>query len=886
MILIPMSSFVRRAPFAAILLFSLYNSLSHSASGFTEKTPSICSPEGEDRILKTLAVKQEDPVISSALTRLISDLSSKDSVKVWVFFTDKAIFSQKQLQEAKVAIKNSLNSSALKRRLRNNVRVDLLDLSVNQDYINQVLKIGGKLKHRSRWLNAISIKVQVGDIKKIARLPFVKRIKKVASFKQKPLRIESFRRNLYREKSLAGYGRDYGPSLSQLNQINVPVVHDMGFKGENVIVGLLDTGYRKDHQAFASAFSESRVLAEWDFVNNDGNTQNEEGDPPDQHNHGTCTWSALGGEYEGKLYGPAFKASFALAKTEDISVEEQIEEDNWVAGMEWSDSIGAEVISSSLGYSDWYVYSDFDGNTCVTTIAADIAASRGIVVCNAMGNYGPGDGTLIAPADADSILACGAVYPSGEIWGGSSRGPTYDGRTKPEVVAQGVNTYCARASGIDHYGQASGTSLSTPLVAGCVAVLLSAHPHWTVMQIRETLMMTANHSSSPDNSYGWGLIDLFAALNYDPTGALTIQHDLPLFTSDTLNPYDILVSIVPGNGLIEDSLFLFWRSDTLSPFIKQNLQPLGSQQYRGQIPTQSAKTVVQYYFSARDSLNNLVNLPLGAPNCKFKLHIATDFITLDFENGLSLWKMGGINNHWCLTSADSHQGRFSLTDSPQGDYQNNTNSWAEVKNSFDLTHAESPELAFWHRFQLGTGDSGFVEVSVDKGKSWERLPPSFVGIQDEWTQVNLPLDSYIGCANLKFRFRLSCNEAEAKDGWFIDDVQINFKPTLVQEEPVSIPIGFSLGQNFPNPFNSSTLIPFTVNGSRFGVRSPIHTTIKVYNIKGQLVKTLLNEKKHLGKYTVIWDGRNERGREVSSGIYFYQLATEDNKITRKMILLR
>ena len=214
----------------------------------------------------------------------------------------------------------------------------------------------------------------------------------------------------------AAYNLNYGSSLAQMEQVNVPVLHDLGYNGTGIIVAMFDTGYRKDHEAFALAFSESRVLAEYDFIFDDFETQNEDGiDAFNQHDHGTYTWSTLGGAMDNRLYGPAYGASFILAKTEDVRSETQVEEDNWVAAMEWADSIGADVVSSSLAYSDWYSYSDFDGETAVTTIAANTATSLGIVVCNAMANSGPGYGTLHAPADAFEILSCGAVDVNGVI---------------------------------------------------------------------------------------------------------------------------------------------------------------------------------------------------------------------------------------------------------------------------------------------------------------------------------------------------------------------------------------------------------------------------------------------------------------------------------------
>lgn len=880
-----MFTFSNRWLISLVLTFVLLCSTYFLSAGSMEEAQFIERPEKNEWVSCLLVLPKADPVISPSLRQFLSFCSPEDSLKVWVFFTDKGIFSLEQYEEAKANFKSSLVSFALKRRVKNKSEIDLLDLPVNQNYVDEILELGGTLRQRSRWLNAASIEIPKSRIEKIAEFPFVREIKRVEGFKREPEEIQRIHGQFYRPKEFAGYGRNYGSSLPQLKQINVPIVHDMGYKGQNVIVCMMDTGFRKDHQAFAIVFAESRVLAEYDFINHDTNTQNEQGDPLDQHNHGTCTWSTLGGEYDGQLYGPAYKAEFVLAKTENISSETPIEEDNWVAGMEWADSIGAEVISSSLGYSNWYTNSDFDGNTCVTTIAADIAASRGIVVCNAMGNEGPKDSTLIAPADADSIIACGAVDQFDTIAYFSSRGPTYDGRIKPEVVARGVSTRCADPLNVTEYTNVGGTSLSTPLVGGCAAVLLSAHPDWTVMQTREALMMTANNASSPNNTYGWGLIDLFAALNYTPSGALTIQHDPPLFTSDTLNSYIIFATIIPGNGLNEDSLFLYWRSDTLSSFIKQSLQLIGSNHYQAEIPPQSEGTILYYYLSAQDTLNNVITYPLGAPRFKFKFYVATDFITYDFEDGLFHWETGGVNDFWNLTSASAHNGLFSLTDSPLGNYTDNTDSWAGIKESFDLTDAENPQLSFWHKYQLWSGDTGFVEIDTDGGKGWERISV-FVDSLNEWTQVNLPLDSYIGHASVRFRFHLTADNTGTADGWYIDDLQINFQPTSVEEEPTSVPSAFALYQNYPNPFNPATRIPFTVHSLQFKVHSPIPITLKIYNTIGQKVRTLVDEPMRVGKYELIWDGKNDEGKDVASGIYFYQLTTGDNQITRKMVLLR
>jgi PKD repeat protein len=297
-----------------------------------------------------------------------------------------------------------------------------------------------------------------------------------------------------------------------LNQINVPAAHTAGYDGSGVTLAIFDTGFRKTHQAFAQHYADGRVLGEWDFINEDGNTANEGGDQSSQWNHGTLIWSVSGGNRDGSIYGPAYKANFLLAKTEDVASETPVEEDNWVAALEWADSAGADVITSSLGYSDWYTYADFDGNTATITLAANTAAGLGIVLCNSMGNSGPAAGTLTAPADAFDMIAVGAVSSSGTIASFSSRGPTFDGRMKPEVCAQGVSTYSASSSGDALYTTASGTSLSTPLVAGAACLLVQARPSFTPQLIRQAFMETASRANTPDNTYGWGIINMMSAL--------------------------------------------------------------------------------------------------------------------------------------------------------------------------------------------------------------------------------------------------------------------------------------------------------------------------------------------------------------------------------------
>jgi subtilisin family serine protease len=277
---------------------------------------------------------------------------------------------------------------------------------------------------------------------------------------------------------------------------------------------MLDTGFQRDcHPALKAQI----VEAEWDFINGDDDTSYDpDQDDPGQPFHGSITLCAVGGYELGRYIGPAYNAHFILAKTEDVTDEQPIEEDRWVQGIEWADSLGADIVSSSLGYTKWYTYEDLDGNTAVTTIASDIAASKGIVVVQSAGNMRTHDWYyVIVPADADSIIAVGAVDSLGYLADFSSAGPTYDDRTKPEVCARGVNTVSAspfETSSV--YRQYDGTSLSAPLVSGAAALILQAHPDWSPVVVRQAMMETADNASSPDNDYGWGIIDVMAAIHW------------------------------------------------------------------------------------------------------------------------------------------------------------------------------------------------------------------------------------------------------------------------------------------------------------------------------------------------------------------------------------
>jgi hypothetical protein len=489
------------------------------------------------------APRPADPLAADAVNRM----RAEGTAVLWVVFADKGDRDEATFQALVREAGQRVNDRSKARRAREtNGRFvpDWYDVPVVASYVDGVASTGARVRNVLRWFNAVTIEADEAAARRVASLPYVQRIELARRAKAtRPIDIGDIidRPDLAPRDGANGAPRiggstngteqsttwggvslakplNYGVSGTQLSSINVLAVHDSGFSGAGEILCVTDTGFDKNH----TANSPLHKIAEWDFIQHDGETANQAGDTSDQWSHGTGTWAVSGGYWPTALIGPAYNAGFLLAKTEYVPTETHVEEDNWVAAAQWADSIGADVITSSLAYDDFdpagpgggdYTKQDMNGQTSIVTLGAVVAHRHGILVCNAMGNSGANGATSLAcPADADSILSVGAVDVSDVIAGFSSRGPTWDGRTKPEVVAQGVGVYWAIAGSPTSYGTASGTSLSTPLVAGAATLVREAHPEWTNYQVRQALMSTADRAGTPDNNYGWGRIDALAAI--------------------------------------------------------------------------------------------------------------------------------------------------------------------------------------------------------------------------------------------------------------------------------------------------------------------------------------------------------------------------------------
>ena len=419
-----------------------------------------------------------------------------------------------------------LSARSIQRRQKQNIAIQERDLPVNPAYITQLQQAGAKIWFPSRWLNAVLVEAGDATIATIQTLPFVKGLEFGRSLDKTQSITEP------RVKSVSKFGSArlaadtlrYGNSANQITQIGVDKMHQQGYHGEGMLIGVLDAGFlRANTVSFLKPlFDEKRVLATYDFVAKETNVY-------DDDEHGLEALSAIAATVDQQLYGTAYKASFVLLRTEDSPTEKQVEEANWLFGAEYADSAGVDVISSSLGYFEFdnastsYTYPNMDGKTALCTRAAQIATEMGIVVVIAAGNEGDSPWHYIdAPADAASVLAIGAVTQTGQRASFSSFGPSADGRFKPDLAARGQGVVLGRAAG--SVGLDNGTSFSTPLVAGLVAGFWQSQPTLTAAQVTDLMRRSGSQASAPDNSLGYGIPNFArASALANPTTPLAVD---------------------------------------------------------------------------------------------------------------------------------------------------------------------------------------------------------------------------------------------------------------------------------------------------------------------------------------------------------------------------
>ena len=538
----------------------------------------------------------------------LTTLSIHAQQKYLVYFKDKGITKQTSLQKNSQAYTDAIKSISersiqrRKKHLGEETFITFEDVPLYRPYLAQLEADGAKIWNKLKWFNAVSVYANENQIAQISSLPFVEKVEAVKTLSYQKENIKEQPQSILKKSAAVNSATvyNYGPSLGQYALSDIPQVHAKGISGDSVVIGILDSGFR---WKLIESLVSRKVLAEYDFVFHDTITANEAGDIGSQDNHGTSIFSLIGGYKEGQIVAPAFNASFVLAKTEDIRSETHVEEDNYAAALQWMDSIGVDITTSSLGYNEFdpstfsYTYSDMDGKSTVVTKAVELAFTQfGMSTFTSAGNDGNNSWHYVnAPADGFNVIAVGAVSNNNLKASFSAFGPTSDGRIKPDIVTQGVLDYGASVSGTSTsaYGTMNGTSASTPIAAGIGAQLLSLYPHLTNVQIRHIILTTAGNAAAPNNEIGYGLVSSLKAITYP-----------------NLKKIDQTYSInkcFERENILSDSVVLHLRKNIQSTDLPMTVGQKGI--YSVAIPSYANGDVLQFYFMYTDSSLNTVREP-------------------------------------------------------------------------------------------------------------------------------------------------------------------------------------------------------------------------------------------------------------------------------------
>jgi hypothetical protein len=457
-----------------------------------------------------------------------------------IFFTDK--------NETTFTLSNPsvyLSAKSIARKSRHQIAIDSSDLPVIERYIDSVRLAGPvNIVGKSRWLNAVIIQTSdAAALNKIKSFPFVKKSDSVAlrsnsSIQPQPLKLSPVTnfttKGSYKTSEINADTFNYGSSVNQIKIHNGEFLHNIGARGQNMNIAFLDAGYTgyQTNRFFDSARNRNQILGTWDFVSGNSNVN-------EDNSHGLHCFSIVAAYIPGIFIGSCPESNYFLLRTEDAPTEQIIEEYNWVMGAEYADSAGADIISSSLGYTTFdnavynHTYAQMDGNTTVITKMADMAAKKGMLVVNSAGNDGNSSWRYIgAPADGDSVLSIGAVNNSGIIASFSSYGPTSDGQIKPDLVSVGSGTVLSNTSG--NVATGGGTSYSCPNLAGMAACLWQLFPEFNNWSIITTLRKSSDRYQSPHEQYGYGLPNMKKAFGILVSESSSMSASITNFTS-TLN---------------------------------------------------------------------------------------------------------------------------------------------------------------------------------------------------------------------------------------------------------------------------------------------------------------------------------------------------------------
>ena len=431
---------------------------------------------------------------------LFSFLISYSQEHAWVYFTDKP--SETNMLANPLLM---LSQRSLDRRTRQNISLNYKDVPIENIYINQISAQNGVLvKAKSKWLNAVHVFGLASDIDALLSLPFVDNIEYAdSSLNTKVKKTKIVKQNKSKFGELTNY--NYGDSYNQAHQIRVDFLHEQNFTGSTMQIAILDAGFPgvDTFSAFQKIRDGNQILGGYNFVDRTSNFYQ-------NSRHGMSVLSTIAGFVDGELIGTAPDANFYLFITEDAVPETPVEESLWVEAAEKADSLGVDIINTSLGYQGFdetrynHQYSDMNGITTFISRGANIAVEKGIIVVVAAGNDGNNSYfNISAPADAIDVFTIGAVASDGSIANFSSYGPSYDNRIKPDVDAKGFQTTVLDSNGFVTTG--SGTSYATPIMSGSIACLWEAFPNKTNYEIMQMIRESAHLYNNPTDQEGYGI---------------------------------------------------------------------------------------------------------------------------------------------------------------------------------------------------------------------------------------------------------------------------------------------------------------------------------------------------------------------------------------------
>ena len=765
---------------------------------------------------------------------------------------------------ARSAARPAIGPEAEALRRRHGVPAFDNDRPVPAHLIERIAATGAEIRHVSRWLRAVSVRADGATRDALAVLPFVAALRPVAH-------LEGASADGAGDVARGDAGRSvtsrhvdgsallpaavqqtpdsafYGANWSAFRELGVPAAHSFSYTGSNIRIAILDTGFDPRHESLLGR----RVIAARDFINGDSIVYNQPGDQgtTDQARHGTQVWSLIAAFRPGTLVGLAYDARFILAKVDAEPGNAQADEDRWVAAVEWADSMGVRIIASSVVFRDFtdkpsILPAALNGDGTLTTRVADAAAMRGILFVNAVGNGGPAAGSLGSPADGDSVLAVGAVDANGApaTFGtqATARGPTADGRTKPDVAARGVGMTAATSVSLTGYEiSLAGTSYAAALVAGGAALVMQAWPELTTSAVQRAILQSTRFAAEPDNARGRGVPSIAAAILF-PDGLVATN-------VATLDLEGAVTTIAP---------VLNWRATLVKP----EMRPVS---YRVEIASDSLFANVIYTDTVSESFSLTTRRALR-PAARLHWRIVG-------TAQLGITAMSGRGTPFSVP-------RWVRLLAPAG---------AQVT----FVNTPRPELS-WLPLNAPPPIGPLVyDVEILSNESGLLVQPALRDVSAATVRVPQPL-----VPNTAYRWRVI---ARARTGQ-ADTVE-SVAPFVVTSD--TQPPATLLYQNFPNPFPRPDLGNETTH-VWFDLAASSAVELSVLDLRGRMVRRLIPAEPSCGVVrleagiygrgvaasvdpcvSTTWDGRDEQGRVVPRGIYVLRLRAGGKVDTRRMVFL-